>query len=229
MDTEAGLRERKKQRTRLLIAGTARRLFVERSFEAVSVAEIAREAEVSEATVFNYFPTKEDLVYHGMEAFEAQLLDAIRDRPVGESVLDAFGRFVTQPRGFLAAEDETSRQALLGVTRMIAASPALLARERQVLARYTAAVAALLREETGEGPNDLQPWVVASTLVGLHATLIGYVRRRLLEGPPDVRRLARELRREGEKAVELLRGGLAGYAIRPPERVSPNPKTRPRR
>jgi AcrR family transcriptional regulator len=58
-----GLRERKKQRTRELIAETARELFVERGFERVTVAEIARSSEVSEKTVFNYFPTKEDLVF----------------------------------------------------------------------------------------------------------------------------------------------------------------------
>jgi AcrR family transcriptional regulator len=212
-----GLRERKKQRTRQLIAETARRLFAERGFEAVSVSEIAREAEVSEATVFNYFPTKEDLVYQGMEAFEEQLLAAVRQRQAGESVLEAFGRFVTQPRGFLAAEDESSKQALLDASRMIAASPALIARERQVLSRYTESVAALLGEETGAGPNDLRPWVVANTLVGLHAALIDYVRKRLLEGSPDVRRLARDLRREGNQAIELLRAGLADYAVKHPQ------------
>ena len=62
MDAELGLRERKKLRTRQLIAETAMRLFVERGFDAVPVAAVARAAEVSEATVFNYFPTKEDLV-----------------------------------------------------------------------------------------------------------------------------------------------------------------------
>lgn len=218
MAAELGLRERKKLRTRRLIAETARRLFAERGFEAVSVAEIAREADVSEATVFNYFPTKEDLVYQGMEAFESDLLEAISARAAGVSVLDAFGRFATQPRGLLAAEDEAARQALLAASRVIAASPALLARERQILARYTESVAALLRQETGAGPDDLEPWVVASTLVGLHGALIDYVRRRLAEAAPDVRRLAREVRREGERAVELLRGGLADYATKQPAR-----------
>src|SRR6478609_2478600 len=96
-----GLRERKKLATRQLIAETARRLFAERGFDGVTVAEIARAAEVSEKTVFNYFPTKEDLVYWQLEAFEAQILGAIAGREPGESALDAFRRFVLQPRGLI--------------------------------------------------------------------------------------------------------------------------------
>jgi hypothetical protein len=99
---------------------------------------------------------------------------------------------------------------------MIAASPALLARERQILAGYTESIAELLREETGAGRDDLRPSIVASTLVGLHSALIGYVRGRLLEGTPDVRRLVRELQREGKRAVELLGSGLGSYGVRQP-------------
>jgi AcrR family transcriptional regulator len=54
--------------------------------------------------VFNYFPTKEDLFYSGLEFFEARLLDAIRERQPGKSILAAIARFVTQSRGPLAAE-----------------------------------------------------------------------------------------------------------------------------
>src|SRR5215831_14212765 len=103
-----GLRERKKERTRQLLSETARRLFSERGFEQVSIAEIARQAEVSEQTVFNYFPSKEDLVYSGLETFEEQLLAAIRERPRGQTVIAAFGEFVLEPRGLLAVEDEAA-------------------------------------------------------------------------------------------------------------------------
>lgn len=211
MDIEPGLRERKKVRTRQLLAETARRLFAERGFEAVSVAEIARAADVSEATVFNYFATKEDLVYHGMEAFEQELLDAVRSRPRGTSVLDAFAGFVTTPRGLLATEDPEAQQALLAISRVIATSPALLARERQILARYADSLAGVLADETGAGPDDLRPRLAARTLIGLHAVLLDHVRSRLVDGDPDVRRLARDVRREGERAVALLRTGLGDY------------------
>jgi AcrR family transcriptional regulator len=216
VDRPPGLRERKKQRTRLLIAETARKLFAERGFDVVSVAEIARAAEVSEATVFNYFPTKEDLVYQGMEAFEEALLQAVKERPPGEPAIEAFGRFVLEPRGFLAAQDEGSTRALLQVSRMIAASPALLTREHQILARYSDSLAELLAQETRAGPSDLRPKVVAASLIGLHGALIGLVRRRIAEDSPDIRRLAREVRAEGERALDLLRQGLDGYAIKGP-------------
>ena len=215
-----GLRERKKQKTRQLIAETARALFVEHGFDAVSVSEVARTADVSEATVYNYFPTKEDLVYFGLEVFEEALMAAVRDRPAGESALEAFGRFATEPRGFLAATDEAEAEALLRASRMISNSPALVARERQILARYTDSLTALLAEETGAGPSDVRPRVVATALIRLHAALIEYVRRRVLEDDldvplpdvlrPDVRRMARGLRVEGQRAIELLATGVAG-------------------
>ena len=110
MSQGPGLRERKKQQTRQHLADTARRLFAERTFESVTVADVANAAGVSEATVFNYFRTKEDLFYVGLEAFENQLLSSIRDRPAGESILEAFRRFVLQPRGLLASTDQASEQ-----------------------------------------------------------------------------------------------------------------------
>jgi AcrR family transcriptional regulator len=213
MTAEPGLRERKKLRTRQLIAETARQLFAEHGFDAVPVAAVARAAEVSEATVFNYFPTKEDLVFQGMEAFEAELLAAVRDRPEGESIVAAFGRFVLQPRGLLASQDPESARYLTGVSRMIAASPALRAREREIFARYTASLAGLIAADTGAAADDLRPWVIASALMGTHQSLIDFVRRRLTDHAPDLARLARDVRSRGRQAVQLLEEGLAGYGV----------------
>jgi AcrR family transcriptional regulator len=213
MATEPGLRERKKQRTRRLIADTARRLFAERGFEAVPVSEIARQAEVSEATVFNYFPTKEDLVYHGLEAFEEELLSSIHNRAPGESVISAFGGFVTAPRGLLAARDPEQIEHLAAITRTIAESPALRAREQQIYARYTDALAHLLAVDTDASAADLEPWVVARALVGLHQGLVDYSRREIIAGTRNPT-LARRVRRQAERALELLSNGLADYATR---------------
>jgi AcrR family transcriptional regulator len=220
MGEELGLRERKKHKTRQLIAATARELFTRRGFENVSVAEIARAAEVSETTVFNYFPTKEDLIFQGLEAFEDQLLRAVRDRPAGEGVLQAFGRFIRQPSGLLAAGDPASAGALASAARLIASSPALIAREQQILTRYERSLAALLAEETGARPGDLTPRVVANTLIGIHRAALDYVRQRITADSADSRRLARDLQADCQKALDLLAEGLAGYGAGPPPSVA---------
>ena len=217
MSAEPGLRERKKERTRQLIADAARRLFAERGFDAVTVADVAREADVATKTVFNYFPTKEDLFYSRLEAFEEAMLAAVREREPGETALAAFRKFLLQQRGVLAikgddGEAEATRQ-LQSVTRVITESPALLARERQVLARYEEALAALLAQETGADPDAAEPRAAANALLGVHRALIDYVRRRALAGAGAVQ-VRREVRAQAKRAFALLEGGLGDYARR---------------
>jgi AcrR family transcriptional regulator len=206
-----GLRERKKQQTRAHIAETARALFTERGFERVTVAEVARAAEVSEQTVFNYFATKEDLVYWRLESFEAELLDTIRERAPGETALAAFGRFVLAQRGLLGATEPEAREQLAALTRMITESPALLAREQQVFEGYTASLAALLAAETGAKPGDMEPWVAANAMMGAHRALVDHARRRIAEGARGPR-LRTEVRAQAERALALLGRGLGDYA-----------------
>jgi AcrR family transcriptional regulator len=210
---ELGLRERKKQKTRQLIAETARRLFAERGFEQVTVMEIAHEAEVSPATVFNYFPTKEDLFYSRLEAFEDELLAAIRERPARESVLDAFSGFLLGQGGVLTMDAPEADEQLRTITRIITGSPALLARERQVFDRYAKTLAALLAEETGADPADAVPHVVANALLGLHRALIDQVRREALAGTP-VARIRAEVQAGAERAIAQLKQGLGDYGAR---------------
>ncbi len=208
-----GLRERKKQQTRELIAETARRLFAERGFDRVTVAEIAATAEVSEQTVFNYFPRKEDLVYWRLGAFEEELLAAVRNRKPGESALAGFRRFLLAQRGLLGRVDEDAREQLTALTRTITESPALLAREEQILSRYTASLARVLAEETDAEPDDVQAWVAAHAMIGVHRALISHVRQLIVEGAGHAR-LARDVRARAERAFVLLEDGLRGYAVR---------------
>jgi AcrR family transcriptional regulator len=210
---EQGLRERKKQRTRELIAETARRLFSERGFEQVSVAEIAQAAEVSQQTVFNYFPTKEDLVYWRLGSFEEELLEAIRGRETGTSALSAFGEFLLGRRGLLGRPDREAREQLAAMARMITGSPALLAREREIFARYTDSLAALLAAEQDAGDADVLPRVVANAMIGVHHALVDYSRQRVLAGVPQPR-IAREVRAEAERLLGTLEQGLGEYARR---------------
>lgn len=207
MGTELGLRERKKQRTRQQIAETAWRLFAERGFDQVPVAEVAAAAEVSEATVFNYFATKEDLVFNRMEAFEQELLDGIRERAPGESVVQAFGHFVLKARGFLASDDPAAQEGMRTAARVITGSPALLARQREIFESYTNSLAAAIAAERGMAADDVEAWVVANALIGLHSGLIAYVHRQALAGVEN-RRIVRNLRTHGKRALALLEHGI---------------------
>src|SRR5215203_4201039 len=127
-----GLRERKKEQTRRHIAENARRLFSERGFERVTIAEVAQAADVAVQTVFNYFPTKEDLVYWRLTSFEEDLLAAVRERGPGVSAIEAFQTFLLAQEGLLGKHDPEARSELTSFTRMIIESPALLGRERQI-------------------------------------------------------------------------------------------------
>jgi AcrR family transcriptional regulator len=211
MSTELGLRERKKLQTRTAIRDAAMRLFLERGFDQVSVAEVARVPDVSEATVFNYFPTKEDLVYERMDAFEQALLAAVRGRPEGESVLRAFVRFILDRSDNRATGD--ARRRVAAMTRLTTASPSLKAREQQIVAKYTDALAALLAEEAGAARDDIEPRVAAEAMMAFHRSLIDFARRRALSRKSSAA-FASEIRAAGEHALTLLESGLGEYGTR---------------
>jgi AcrR family transcriptional regulator len=212
MRAEPGLRERKKQQMRQAIAETARDLFAERGFEAVTVAEVARAANVSEGTVFNYFPTKEDLFYGPMEVFEAQLVEAVGARAPGESVLAAVRRFVLDGTRRLAAEEVAD--VIVRAAQIVTASPSLQAREREIVAHYTRALAAVIAEETGVGADDVEPQVVANALMGAQRALVDRVRASVLAGRRGPK-LAADARSQGRRAFARLERGLADYDVKP--------------
>ena len=205
-----GLRERKKAETRRRITEAAHRLFGERGFQAVTVVEVARAAEVAEATLFNYFPTKEDLFYSGLEAFGARLVAAVRDRPDGESALAAFRTELLADAGQLDRIAEGDAEVLdraRTTARVILASPALQARERQVLL----GIAAELAEAIGPVAADPVPRAAANALMGVHIALVEYTRARLSAADRPAE-LAADVRARAVEAFALLEHGLATFA-----------------
>ena len=209
MSTQPGLRERKKQQTRATIAAAAVELFANRGFEAVKVAEIAVRSNVSEATVFNYFPTKEDLIYSRLGDLRADLLEHIRSRDRSKTIARAFREFLfaQRPPGQTPEEFE----ALVTLTRIINESPSLLARERAINSRDTRELAALIAEDVGAAPDDITPGVVASALMGVHQALIAYTREQVLAGVSGPT-LEQRIRDQGARAFDALDDGLAAYA-----------------
>ena len=212
MGSRSGLRERKKQQTRQLIFEAARKLFEAKGFDRVSVAEIARAADVSEVTVFNYFPTKEDLYYGGMQFFEEELIESVRGRPQGEPALKAFRRKLLAGADRLATRE--SADAISKAAVLIPASPSLVAREREIVERYTARLAELLAAETGADRGDVVAISVAGALMTAHRALVGHIRGRVRAGVRG-ERLAEEYRTEARRAFARLERGVGDYAVKP--------------
>jgi AcrR family transcriptional regulator len=202
-----GLRERKKREMREVIAQAAMRLFQERGFDAVTVADVARAADVSEKTVFNYFPAKEDLVFVEGAERRAAMVDAVRAVPPGSSPVAPF-RAATA--AFLDGVERGPVEAIVAIPRLVTGSQALRNRLFLMWEQQAAELAPVLAEHAGDAPDDVTPVVVARTLAWAHRTVFRAAFRRLLEGE-DRRAVAADLRRQAERAYDLLERGLASY------------------
>jgi AcrR family transcriptional regulator len=202
-----GLRERKKQQTRQLIFETASRLFGERGFDAVTVAEVARAADVSDLTVFNYFPTKADLYFGRMEFFEERLLAAVAERPDGEPVLNPFRRLIIDGA---AQFSDVNAERIARAAPAIAASRALQMHEREVVARYARRLADLLARETHALPSDPVPIAVATAMFGAHRAVVEYVRGEVLAGHRGPA-LAARVQAQATRVFAVLEAGIADY------------------
>ncbi|MEU1850258.1 TetR family transcriptional regulator [Streptomyces sp. NPDC019990] len=88
--SEIGLRERKRQRMYQVVSDVAIRLFLEKGFDAVSVAEVAAAAEISKPTLFRYFPAKEDLVLHRIADHEGEAARVVAE--AGDAPVEALRR-----------------------------------------------------------------------------------------------------------------------------------------
>ncbi|EYT80799.1 TetR family transcriptional regulator, partial [Streptomyces sp. Tu 6176] len=149
---EPGLRERKKRETRQRISDVATGLFVERGFDEVTVAEIARAAEVSPMTVFNYFPRKEDLFLDRIPEAVDLVAEAVRGRAPGEHPLTALRRLAL---GLLDTGHPLSgaRARFRPFLYVVAASPALRARAREAVDEVEHALAEALAETAPDVPD----------------------------------------------------------------------------
>jgi len=210
-EAEPGLRERKKAKTRLAISQIATQLFNERGFDAVTVAEVAAAAEVSVATIFNYFETKEDLFFDREGEVIAAHCRFVRERQAGESITEALRR------AFHAAIDADALPRIVAgdgrFVRTIEASPALRARARFALDKTEAALAETIADETGAAKGDPTPRVVAAMVLAIERMLMEDACATILRGDASAA-AKRRLRRTCDRAFELLETGVTGYGRR---------------
>ena len=168
-----GLRDRKKRLLRQRISDTATGMFLERGFDDVKVSEIAEACEVSEKTVFNYFPTKESLLLD-REEYESRLIaEALRDRGDGVSLVDSVVAVieadmkVTYDR-WAATDDADQALTTLGrFGELIDETPALQAAFHAMRERLVQVAAQALAERAGVDPEDPEPQLAATVVLGL--------------------------------------------------------------
>jgi AcrR family transcriptional regulator len=147
---DVGLRELKKARTRQLIADTAARLFAERGYEQVAVSDVARQAEVAEQTVYNYFPTKEQLVIDRDQLVQGRMCDLIRSRPSGTTAAAAVRDFVLESVEGIRSIPRNQWRGELGY--LAAISPAVHRLALETTDRQAAAIAAAIADTTEVAP-----------------------------------------------------------------------------
>ncbi|MFJ3529583.1 TetR/AcrR family transcriptional regulator [Streptomyces sp. NPDC090132] len=210
-----GLRERKKRQTRQHLSDVATGLFLERGFDAVTIAEVARAADVSVNTVYNYFPTKEDLFLDRSSGIVDRLSRYVRGRDRGESAADAVLRELR-----IQVESVSPAVGLMegyeSFMRVIQGADGLKARLWHVQQEALLRLEETLLEESGAEPGNPVPVLVAGQLSWVHSTLMGYIGREMVAG-----RRAAEVSRDAlvllDDIEDLLGEKVLNYARRAAE------------
>jgi AcrR family transcriptional regulator len=151
---ELGRRERKKLQTRQVISDVATTLFMERGFDHVTVAEVAKSADVAVQTVFNHFPTKEDLLFDEQRWWLGPA-QVIRELPAGAGMVEVVEaleeHYLSVIRSRLRSGHLVTWKAF---SRTIDESPALQARRRRNAEEMEELIVAALQERDPQaGPQ----------------------------------------------------------------------------
>jgi AcrR family transcriptional regulator len=184
----AGLRERKKAKTRAAIREHAMRLFEEQGYAATTVDQIADAAEVSQSTFFRYFPSKEDVVL--TDDFDELIVEAIRARPAGTPPVRAM---IEGMRAVFVEVDEEAWSVERSRQRIIGSVPELQARIMQQTFAAVDMLATTLAEREGKPADDLMIRALAGAVVGVVLAVAKPAQGQSFE-PTDVPRVEHALR-----------------------------------
>ena len=162
MIIQASLRERKKARTRAAIREHALRLFREQGYPVTTVEQIAAAAEISPATFFRYFPTKEDVVLQ--DDFDLVTIGALDAQP---PELGPVAAFRAAARQSLAAMTEEDKERFRETSRLTAEVPEIRARALDEFTRTLDAIAAALARRLGRTEDDFAVRTLAGAIIGV--------------------------------------------------------------
>ncbi len=157
-----GLREVKKERTRKAIEDAAIALFAERGYQATTVADIARAADIAPRTFFAYYRSKEDVLFGDADHMFDELEAHLRERPAGESTFDGLRRWIDE---VMTEQFDEADERERTVRELVAANESLQARERRLMGRFEDLLATAVATDLGDEPSALRPRMVAAAAV----------------------------------------------------------------
>jgi AcrR family transcriptional regulator len=210
-----GLRERKKKLMRQLISDTATLLFLEHGFDEVKISEIAAACDVSEKTIYNYFPTKESLLLDREEASAHSIRRALGPGAEHISPTDAIVKILDEEmKEFVSNLDDMNDAGVNLIVRfndLIERTPALRAARVDMTDRLAQVAAESLAARAAVDPNDPEPQIAADALLGLwrvyYRAILKYSQDDL--SPADIRdAVMNDVRR----AARLIDTGLWSFA-----------------
>jgi AcrR family transcriptional regulator len=210
----ASLRDRKKRLMRQELSDTATEMFLERGFDAVRVVDVAEACGVSEKTVYNYFPTKESLILDRWDTTMGSLRTGLAD-PAVSPVQAALGILADELASLIswlmAQADPVAACTLFqqfGV--MIRTTSALRAHQYEVTEQLIAVTAEILAERTGTHPDDPEPQIAATALIGLWRVQSESLRKNLngAHAPASIDQVVTD---DVERAAQLIETGLHSF------------------
>ena len=217
MDAQpAGRRNAAKQAQRRSIRRVAMGLFLERGYDAVTTSEVAKAADVSPATLFNYFATKEDLFFGQVAELEQALVEVVRTCPVGESLLTALQGHVVYE--LTAGRAHTDPAAVAPFHHQVAHSHHLQAREAEIYRRRELVLADALVDALDCRADPVPARVAAGLYVAAERIIAAELRDRLTR--MSARRALRELEPFIDAVFAQLRSGVGTLPVLSVARVT---------
>lgn len=215
-----GLRERKKRLMRQRLTDTATEMFLERGFDGVRVAEIAQACGVSEKTVFNYFPTKESLILDLGETTMAALRTSLAEpgRCPVEAVLRVLSDELHGMTSWIAAQDDPDKAAAVirRFRELTRSTPSLRAYHREMTDRLIGVAAEALAQRTGMSPDDPEPQIAATALLGLWPIQFRSLGKHL-QSARTPEQMHKAVTADVRRAAKVIEAGLASCkALRKP-------------
>ena len=206
-----GLRERKKRRMRQQLSDTATEMFMQRGFDGVRVAEIAEACGVSEKTVFNYFPTKESLLLDRWDSTENSLRIRLADPrlPPTQAALEILDDELHGLTSWMEAQEDavTAGSLIRRFGTLISSTPALRSHQRDMTDQLIAAAAEVLATRARLSPDDPEPQITATALLGLWQVQFNSLTRHL-DGTATPAQIHRAVCDDVQRAARLIENGL---------------------